>query len=75
MSCYGDPVRTDVDRLLDAPPVVVAVPFCACGHQHGEHRIDLKKQACDRGGCPCTTYAEDRWLYRVSRWADALPTL
>lgn len=34
----------------------IATGVCRCDHYESEHRIDLKRMACNRGGCPCRDY-------------------
>lgn len=39
----------------------VPASICGCEHSLTAHRIDLKAQPCDVGGCPCLSF-DLRWL-------------
>jgi Zn ribbon nucleic-acid-binding protein len=54
--CLAAPWRRDF------LPVLV----CTCGHLMQEHRNDLKRASCGRGGCSCTGYVlgARRWTER-----------
>lgn len=41
--------------------------LCRCDHGEAEHRIDLKRMKCNRGGCDCPDYELVALLWREHR--------